>query len=59
MVYIVLMVTNLGLGPNIQTTGIICAADTYERAVTERDLAASALKGEGRSFVIQSEPLLK
>lgn len=59
MVYVVLLVTNLGLGPHIETTGIICVTQTYERAVVEKDRAEAALKGEGRRFVIETEQLLK
>jgi len=59
MVFVVLIITNLGLGPNIETTSVVCVTDSFQRAEQERDRAASALKGEGRRFVIQPEPLVK
>jgi hypothetical protein len=58
MVYVVLMIVNLGLGPKIETTGIVCVTDSYEVALIEKERAETVLKGDGRRFEIQTEPLL-
>ncbi len=59
MVYVVLMITNLGLGPNIETTGIVAVAASYERAEIAKVRAEAKLSKENRHFVIQEEVVLE
>lgn len=57
VVYIVLMITNLGLGPNIETTGVVGASTDRNRAMSLKTRAEQAMKREGRRFVVVEEQM--